>query len=120
MKLEKCGRCGVLYEQYNTRKNPKKCNGIRLLNIQGNQFTWENGRIFLCPECMAEFMSWLYAIKDREKGYLKKCPSCGGKSTLIHLDDYYGEEVILCVMCRAVIFPFEDEIDCTEKPPKEN
>lgn len=60
------------------------------------------------------------SIKDREKGYLKKCPSCGGKSTLIHLDDYYGEEVILCVMCRAVIFPFEDEIDCTEKPPKEN
>lgn len=32
MKLEKCGRCGVLYEQYNTKKNPKKCNGIRLLN----------------------------------------------------------------------------------------
>lgn len=64
MQAKKCDRCGTLYEIYNTKSDRKKCNGLQLLNIDGNQKYWSQGVYDLCPECMEGLMRWLYAIKN--------------------------------------------------------
>lgn len=64
MQAKKCDRCGRLYELYNAASNRKKCNGFRLINIDGNQNVYLHDAYDMCSECMEDFMKWLYAIKN--------------------------------------------------------
>ena len=67
MQAKKCDRCGVLYEQYNVQNDSKKCNGIMRLNIDGTMKYFIHEATDLCPKCMTEFMTWLYAEKNKKE-----------------------------------------------------
>ncbi len=69
MQAKKCDRCGEFYEIYNNINNPRKCNGVQLLNILESYDTKIGQRAFeLCPKCMEGLMRWLYAVKNRKEG----------------------------------------------------
>ena len=56
---KKCDRCGKLYEEYNTKQNRDKINGILTVNIDFKRQYYTNVLIDLCPECKDSFSRWL-------------------------------------------------------------
>ena len=66
---KKCDRCGKLYEEYNTKEDCKKINGIALLNIDCHEKYYLHGPIDLCPDCKDSFKEWL-ANKNKDDIYI--------------------------------------------------
>ena len=66
---KKCDRCGKLYEEYNTKNDGKKINGILLLNIDCNEKYYLHGPFDLCPDCKDSFGEWL-ANKNKDDIYI--------------------------------------------------
>lgn len=58
---KKCDRCGKFYDEYNTKKDNKKFNGVMTLNIDFQRDYYSNDPVDLCPKCMESFEQWLFA-----------------------------------------------------------
>lgn len=56
MRIRKCDRCGVAYENYMDEHNTL---GITTFNLEGKAV--RTGMWFdLCPDCMSELKNWIY------------------------------------------------------------
>lgn len=66
MQAKKCDRCEKLYEVYHKQRKCRIFNGVALVNVN-NVATILDPAIDLCPECMTEFISWLYAEKNKKE-----------------------------------------------------
>ena len=49
---KKCDRCGVYYDNYNSKHNRENTNGIMFLNIDERGEYFGHKAIDLCPKCM--------------------------------------------------------------------
>lgn len=67
MQAKKCDRCEKLYEVYYKQRKSRIFNGVAMVNVN-NVTPILDKAIDLCPGCMTEFMSWLYAEKNKKKG----------------------------------------------------
>lgn len=61
---KKCDRCSKLYEEYNTKQDSTKFNGITTLNLDHHGKYYTNAPLDLCPECKGSFDQWLFAGKS--------------------------------------------------------
>lgn len=61
---KKCDICGKLYEEYNTKENKNKTNGLTFLNIdyKGNYFAHK--AIDCCPGCMKTIKHYIESIRN--------------------------------------------------------
>lgn len=58
-----CDICGVLYNEYNTKNEVKKPNGITLLNIDSSMEYWSHKPTDCCPNCMESILTHIESLK---------------------------------------------------------
>lgn len=66
MNAYKCDRCGKFYDNHDTKKRVTiKGKFMPICFRLGNHNT-EDAWMDLCPDCMNEFVSWLFAIRKAQ------------------------------------------------------
>lgn len=55
---KKCDRCGIYYDEYNTKNDKEKINTIMFINVDSYNKYFSHGHHDLCPSCSTELIDW--------------------------------------------------------------
>ena len=65
---KQCDICGKVYKQYNNMDNPKKPNGLMLVNLDSESRTYATHiPMDLCPDCIKKLLEFTNRKLDGER-----------------------------------------------------